>query len=135
LAAEPSEQLRAFLRESISSYEELETLLLFAREPERAWTEAEVAGALNARLEAIASALGSLVAAGGLLEVREQAGLLRFQLALGSPSQEQVVTELLRLYAESRLTLLQLMSANALERVRGAALRRLADAFGLEKPK
>jgi hypothetical protein len=46
-----------------------------------------------------------------------------------------LVAELERAYSEQRLAIIQAMSANAFERVRGAAAQRLADAFRLEKSK
>jgi hypothetical protein len=103
--------------------------------PDRAWSEGEVAQALHARLEPISAALEHLVETGDMVESEEQAGLERVRFAPRSPGHRQIAEELVRLHRDSRLTLVQLMSANALERVRGAAMRRLADAFRLERSK
>ena len=135
MVAGPSEFLRAFLHESISSYEELEALLLLARASDRSWTQSEVAEALKATPDSLELALSNLAAVDGLLQVASQGGARRFRYAPKSKLLRQVVDELLVSYAEQRLAIVQLMSANALERVRGAAMRRLADAFRVERPK
>jgi hypothetical protein len=105
LSTQPSDQLRAFLREYVSSYEELEALLLLVRHAERAFSDSERGGAAY------------------------------YQFAPKTVQLAELSRELLQLHTEQRLTLVQMMSANALERVRAAAMRRLADAFRLERPK
>jgi phosphoribosylcarboxyaminoimidazole (NCAIR) mutase len=135
LAVAPSDRLREFLREHVSSFEELETLLLLAGASGRAWSDSEVAAALNGPVETVTAALSSLSLVDGLLTVSEQAGGLRYQFSPRSAQLGQLIGELAALHAEQRLTLMQLMSSNALERVRGAAMRRLADAFRLDRPK
>ena len=131
----PSGFLQAFLRGSIGSYEELEALLLLARERHRSWTDSEVAEALKVEVDGITAALNELGAVDGLLEVAPQAGQLRFKYAPKSEMLRQVVDELAVAYTDQRLVIVQLMSANALERVRAAAVRRLANAFRIERPK
>ncbi len=128
----PSEYLRAFLHDSVSSYEELEALLLLAREG-GAWSESEVASSLKAPLDGIAGALRNLAQVPGLLQTHGQLGAPRFQYAPHSKLLRQVVEELAATYAEQRLTIVQLMSANALERARSAAARHLADSFRPER--
>ena len=135
LAIAPSDRLREFLREHVSSFEELETLLLLAGTSGRAWSDSEVAAALNGPVDTVTAALSSLSSVDGLLTVSEQAGGLRYQFSPRSAQLGEIVGELAALHAEQRLTLMQLMSSNALERVRGAAMRRLADAFRLDRPK
>lgn len=135
MSTEPSEPLRTFLREHVSSYEKLEALLLLASHGERAWTDAEVAASLNTGVDSISSALQDLGSVDGLLSVQQRAGLAHYQYAPQTAQLRQLVEELARLQVEQRLTLVQIMSANALERVRSAAMRRLADAFKLERPK
>ena len=135
LSIEPNDQLRAFLREHVSSYEELEALLLLVRQPGQAFSDSEVAAALNVGTDAITPALERLASPEGLLSVTERAGRVYYQFAPRTGQLAELSRELLQLHAEQRLTLVQMMSANALERVRGAAMRRLADAFKLERPK
>jgi hypothetical protein len=135
LASGPSEFLQAFLHDSVSSYEELEALLLLARESDRRWTDGELAEALKVKVDAIATALDALTSVEGLLEVDDHAGERRCRYAPKSKMLRQVVDELASAYAEQRLAIVQLMSANALARVRGAAMLRLANAFRIERPK
>lgn len=134
LISGPSEFLQAFLHDSISSYEELEALLLLVRERERSWTDSELAEALKVRADDIAPALDALASVEGLLEVDSQTGQRRFQYAPKSKLLRQVVDELATAYVEQRLAIVQLMSANALNRVRGAAIRGLANAFRVRRP-
>lgn len=130
-----SEYLQAFLHDSISSYEELEALLLLVGQSDRSWTDRELADALKVQVDAIAPALDQLAAVEGLLEVDNQTSQRRFRYAPKSKLLRQVVEELATAYADQRLAVVQIMSANALNRVRGAAMRRLANAFRIERPK
>lgn len=130
-----SEFLQAFLHDSISSYEELEALLLLVRESERSFSDRELAEALKVDVAYITPALDQLASVEGLLEVEDQAGQRRLRYAPKSKLLRQVVEELATAYVEQRLAIVQLMSANALDRVRGAAIRRLANAFRIERPK
>jgi hypothetical protein len=134
LLSDQDDQLRLFLRDYVASYEELETLLLLARNAGREWTEGEVALALNATAESIGEALKCLREA-GMLGVVQRSGNLLYCYSAGSDPNHERVVELQRAYDERRLNVVQMMSANALERVRGAAMQRLADAFRVERSK
>jgi hypothetical protein len=134
LPEDPSPTLREFLREFVSSYEELEVLLLLARGA-RPWSAAELAEALSARDDVIAAAAESLVQTGRLVESTTVGGQRRFAFAPHSAELRERVAELDRAYVERRLAIVQIMSANAVERMRGAAIRRFADSFRLERPK
>jgi hypothetical protein len=135
LVSSVSEPLQAFLRESISSYEELEALLLLVRTRDRGWTDDEVADALKVPVDGIATALEGLSTVPNLLRVDTRAGQRRFQYAPDSDTTSQVVEELVSAYSEQRLAIVRLMSSNALDRVRSSAARRLANAFRIKGPK
>jgi hypothetical protein len=135
LGSRPSAFLQAFLHDSISSYEELETLLLLVRESDRSWTDSELAATLKVQVEAISPALDQLACVEGLLEIHIQSGQRRIRYAPKSEMLRQVVDELADAYVEQRLAIVQIMSANALDRLRVAAMRRLANAFRIERPK
>lgn len=135
MIVEPSAGLQAFLRDYISSYEELEALLLLARSGDRSWSIAELAEALKILDDGAEAALERLVATGRLLDVVQQAGSTRFQYGPEDDQVRRLVVELDTAYTEHRLTIVQLMSRYALDRMRGAAARRLADAFSIERPK
>jgi DNA-binding transcriptional ArsR family regulator len=132
LIADQSERLRYFLRDHVSGYEELQALLLLAREAGQDWTESEVAESLNVPVELVSSALESLLST-GMVEVVRRGNLTAFRYAPKTDILRGAVVELQRAYSEQRLTVMQMMSANALERVRTATLRRFADAFRLER--
>jgi hypothetical protein len=134
LPADPLQNLREFLRDFVPSYEELEVLLLLAREA-RQWSAAELSEALSARDDVIAAAAASLVQTGGLVDIVTVGGQRRFVFAPKSAELAARVVELERAYVERRLAVVQMMSANAVERMRGAAIRRFADSFRLERPK
>jgi hypothetical protein len=135
LTSDELEELRVFLRDYVSGFEELEALLFFMRAPRRAWSSAEVAAAINLQEDLVQGALDALVAANGILERTSQAG--SDQVFRYSPPAElnPLLAKLQRTYDEQRLRIVQIMSANAMERVRSSAARRLADAFRLERTK
>jgi hypothetical protein len=132
---EPSPQLREFLRDFVSSYEELEVLLLLLAREARDWSAAELAEALRAADDVIDAAAKSLVQVGGLVDAVTAGGQSRFVFAPESERLRGLVAELAFAYVDRRLTIVQIMSSNAVERVRGAAIRRFADSFRLERPK
>ncbi len=134
MLSEQSQRLGRFLRDHVSGYEELETLLFVAREATQDWTDSEVAASLNVPIEPISSALASLLST-GIVEAAQRGELTAYRYAPKSDRLREEVAALQRAYSEQRLIVMQLMSANALERVRGAAKRRLADAFRIERPK
>ncbi len=131
LTNEDTEPLRAFLREHVSSFEELETLLHLARAPERSWTSLDIATSLKLPQEAIEGALGTL---SERLIARDGSGAAgpTYRYAACSELKPQV-EHLRRAYDEQRLMIMQFLSSNALERVRSSAARHLADAFRLER--
>lgn len=134
LVDDASLKIREFLRDCVSSYEELEVLLLLAREA-RDWSADELAEALRAPGDIIAAAAESLVEVGGLVDARSASGQKRFVFAAKTDELRAQVAELDRAYVERRLAVVQIMTANAVDRVRGAAIRRFADSFRLERPK
>ncbi|MES1184675.1 MAG: hypothetical protein ABUL60_12750 [Myxococcales bacterium] len=135
LLSDPSELLRDFLRDNVSSYEELEALLFLARNPDRDWSAAEVANALKAAVDIIKDALETLRARDRMVVGGSRAGVVVYRYACSDPSLEKRLDELRRAYEEERLSVVQMMTGNALDRVRRAAVLRLADAFRLETGK
>lgn len=135
MTSDEFEELRVFLRDHVSSFEELEALLFFMRAPRRPWSCADVALAIRLQDDLVQSALEALVAADGILERTAQAG--KDQAFRYSPPAEldPVLAKLQRAYDEQRLRIVQIMSSNAMDRVRSSAARRLADAFRLERNK
>jgi hypothetical protein len=123
--------VRALLHEHIDSYEQLETLLLLRRERYEQWTSAGLAARLRVPGELIETALTGLRAS-GLVEAAGAAPT-RFAYRAASSGLDAAVGHLEREYAERPILIIQLMSANAIERLRTAALHTFADAFVLNK--
>jgi hypothetical protein len=127
-----AEDVRALLHEHIESYEQLEVLLLLRRERYEDWTAAALAARLHVREELIGSALERLKA-GGLVALTATAPAPRFAYRPASSGLDAAAGRLDREYAERPIRIIQLMSANAIDRVRTAALHTFADAFILKK--
>jgi len=126
------EDVRALLHEHIESYEQLEVLLLLRRERYEEWTIGGLAARLHLRQELIASALEGLKS-GGLVASTHATPAPRFAYRPASSGLDAAAGRLDREYAERPIRIIQLMSANAIERVRTAALHTFADAFVLKK--
>jgi hypothetical protein len=128
--------LSLFLRDHVTSYEELETLLLLARMPEAAWTSSQIAEKLNvASVETVEAALDALRAGGQLVRGEPEARPKLFRFAPANDNLRGLVADLQRAYQDSRFEIVQTMTANAMQRVRSSAARRLADAFLFERRK
>jgi DNA-binding MarR family transcriptional regulator len=130
-----TEALQAFLREHVSSFEELETLLLLARGPHRSWSVQELAAALKLGQDNVQVALDGLLAAGNLVEVSTTPSGIGAYHCAPPPALQPLLERLRVAYDEERVLILQLMTTNALQRVRSAAAHRLADAFRLQRDK
>ena len=128
------EDVRALLHEHIESYEQLEVLLLLRRERYEEWTVEGLATRLHIREELVGSALKGLEAS-SLVDTTAAAPAPRFAYRPASSGLDAAADRLDREYAEHPIRIIQLMSANAIERVRTAALHTFADAFVLKKDK
>lgn len=126
------EDVRVLLHEHIESYEQLEILLLLRRERYEEWTIEGLAARLHVREELVGSALDGLKA-GGLVAATGAAPAPRFAYRPTSSGLDAAAGRLDREYAERPVRIIQLMSANAIERLRTAALHTFADAFVLKK--
>lgn len=135
MASDDSEDLRAFLLDHVSSFEELEALLLLMRVAPGQRTVSEVAAALGLTEEMAQTALDGLLAASPVLERTAGAGQQAAYRYSRANEHAELLLRLKRTYDEQRLTVVAIMSSNALERLRGAAARRLADAFRLNNSK
>ncbi len=130
-ANELPDDVRTLLQEHIESYEQLETLLLLRRERYEQWTLDGLAARLRVRAELVETALARLEAS-GLVDSTGVAPT-RFAYRPSSAGLDATVGRLQSGYAERPILIIQLMSANAIERLRTAALHTFADAFVLNK--
>ena len=130
------EDVRRLLQEHVESYEQLEILLLLRRLRYEAWTPAALATRLRINEALVVPALASLKAA-GLLSTDTESGSAaqppRYAYRPASSGLDATVGILDREYAERPISIIKLMSANSIERVRTAALHTFADAFVLSK--
>jgi hypothetical protein len=78
------------------------------------------------------SAVDGLLASSTLLERTSGAGQQASYRYAAPLELQGLLSRLEQAYQEQRLAIVQIMSSNALERMRSAAARRLADAFRLE---
>jgi hypothetical protein len=132
--SELPEDVQRLLREQIESYEQLELLLLLRRERDGPWTEEILTARLGISTSLVLSALAELQAA-GFVEERAHGSAKRYAYRVQSDNVEATVARLEQTYREYPIQVVKLMSANAIERVRTAALRTFADAFILKKDK
>jgi len=123
------EDVCALLHEHIETYEQLEVLLLLRRERYEKWTVPGLAARLQVRAELIGSALEGLEAA-GLVAVT---GAAHFAYRPATSILDAATGRLDQEYTERPIPIIQLMSTNAIERVRNAALHTFADSFVLKK--
>lgn len=127
------EAVRVFLRDYIDSFESLEVLLLLRRE-RSVCTAEELCTRLKARAPLIDDALASLVRA-RLVITTDQNALTLYAYADEHLVQDAIVGLLECAYRDERLQIMQLMSTNAIERLRTSTIRAFADAFVLRKDK
>lgn len=127
-----AEAVRAFLRDYIDSFESLEMLLLLRRE-RTACTAEELCRRLKTRAPLIDDALASLVR--GRLVNTDQNPLTLYTYADEDPARDAIVGSLERLYRDEPIQIMQLMSTNAIERLRTSTIRAFADAFVVRKGK
>lgn len=119
-------EIQRFLLEHIASYEELEIVLLLCQRAERDWTAAQIAEETRMPAGACSAALEALQKQGLLAEGALAAS---FRYAPGSSALAAHVVRLAAFYQQQRLAVVQMMSANAVDRLRTAAIRRFAEAF------
>lgn len=128
---EVPEDVRSLLLHGISSYEELEILLLLARDPAATVTADSAAAGVRTNGSVAAGALARLHAA-GLVERDSGVRPATFRYLPGGPH-GQAVEALVHETRDNPLGIIKLMSANAIERIRMSALHVFADAFVLGK--
>ena len=130
-ADEVPEDVRAFLTQHVESYEQLQILLLLQRE-RTDWTAQGLSERMKVSLPLIAAALASL---------QSRAVVECGPASCGAPDTgdspaaalDKTIERLASVYADRPIAVIRLMSANAIERVRTAALRTFVDAFILRK--
>jgi predicted transcriptional regulator len=127
------DEVRAFVRDCIDSFESLEILLLLQRE-RNACTVEELCGRLKTRAPLIDDALASLLRA-GLVNAAGRNVLTSYRYANEDPRRDAIVRALERVYRDEPIQILQLMSSNAIKRLRNSTIRAFANAFVVRRGK
>jgi hypothetical protein len=132
--SEPSSDVQKLLRDHIESYEQLELLLIMRANRGLSWTEDTLSGRLRIGSSLVRGALEGLESA-GFLAGRADRGEKHYVYVCQSDDVEATIGRLDAAYREYPIPIIKLMSANAIERLRTAALRTFTDAFILRKDK
>jgi hypothetical protein len=122
------QDLRQFLFHYVATYDELEVLLLLQGQAELAWTINTVAQELGSAAETCQVALENL-AARGLLVLSGNSTTFRY--APASKALNDAAEQLQRAYRTDRFAIVHLMTTNAMDRIRAAALERLGGVLQL----
>lgn len=133
-ADELPEDVQRLLRDQIESYEQLELLLLLRTELDRPWTAEALSARLRIPVSLAVAALDELQTV-RLVEARPLGAERQYAYVPQSDRVEAALGSLAQAYREHPIPILKQMTANAIERVRTAALRTFADAFILRKDK
>ena len=120
--------VRTFIAEQIDSVAQLELLLLLHGNPEKSWSAGEAAVKLCTAVEMTATLLAELTQR-GLLSAAE-APEVRYSYAPKTKQLAQLVTDLAQLYHARRVTVITLIYAQPVDK-----LRSFADAFRIRQDK
>lgn len=128
MAREPiPSDLRQFLARFIHSVEQLENLLLLARDPTRSWSVAEVFRTIQSSRESVAGTLEKF-AREGFLSADAQGG---FRFNPASEELADAVRRLMAAYRERRVSVIELIYKKSGKE----GLQDFSNAFLLKKPR
>lgn len=119
------DEVRGFVVRHIESLEQLEVLLLLARDPARCWDAPGVAAEMRTSLPSVEGRLRDLERRGLLAPVD---GTARFRYAPATPDLESAVTKLAEAYVNHRYSIIELIFSKPMDHIRV-----FADAFRIRK--
>ena len=125
---EIDEAVLTLLRDKITSFEQLEIVLLLRGRREEALSAVAIAQLLRVSDSAAEEALDHLYRH-DFLSIRREADQPGFVYSPASASLGDAVDQLAVSYEQNTLAVIKQMSSNSLERVRTEAIRTFADAF------
>jgi len=128
------EEVQRLLRDHIESFEQLELLLLLRAGLDHPWTVEALSARLRIPASLVLLALDELQTA-GFVTARALGAEKQYTYVAQGSHVEATLERLARAYHEHPIPILKQMSANAIQRVRTAALRTFSDAFILRKDK
>jgi hypothetical protein len=132
-AAAIPEEVRILLHDRIASFEQLLVLLLLHRSNPKRWSTQTIADHLGIP-SGLPEALKALQTA-GLVSEKIEGSESMYVYAPGTPDIARTVSDLQQSYQSHSAAIMQLMSENAIARVRRAAYRTFSDAFLIRKGK
>ncbi|MGH8025079.1 MAG: hypothetical protein ACRED1_15930 [Limisphaerales bacterium] len=100
-----SEELRLFIKENITSLEQLEILLLLYQTPDRSWTIEEVFKVIQTNVHSVGERLGGLVSRGFLSAEGTDRLLFRFQPK--SPDLARKISDLRKAYSLAKYKVIE----------------------------
>lgn len=119
--------MQQLLRAHVESFEQLLVLLWFCRNHARAWSLDEIAAAVHAA--ELEGALDHLCAH-RLLERQTDRSGARYVYNPRPPSLAWVIEALARVHDENPVDIVRLLNANAIERIRSAAIVTFGEPLG-----
>ena len=129
----PSEELQKFLFDFVEGVEDLHVLAWFRhRAADEVATTREVASATHIQETTVSEVLERL-AARAVVE-KEPGGVVAFRYTPPDPTFSAALDAVLDRYDASSIEVLQMLSANSIERVKLAALRTFAGGLRRRKP-
>jgi len=127
-------EFKQFLLEHIESYEDLEVLSWFQRQEEGSHSSVKEIGEGAGIPEQLARGAAVRLARSGLLSLTNEKSE-SFRYSPADADVRELAGRLVLEYRQNQLPVMALMTRNAIERVRNAALRTFADCFRVRGPK
>src|SRR5262249_28741658 len=126
-----SDTVQVLLRDRVTTFEQLEILLLLQAHPHDHWTAAAAAERRRIPEDLVGRALADFSGSGLVEQVRENPAGYCF--APRTTRLRQAVADLAVAYRDQRALVMSTMSVNAIERIRSGTLRAFSDAFLLRR--
>lgn len=120
--------VRELLRDHVTSFERLEVLLLFHRQPLQDWSVESVSQQARLSPELAAASLEGLTSSQLIRQVASPTERV-YRFAPASAALAQAVDALATAYEERRAAVMSFMSTMAIERLRSQTMRAFADSF------
>jgi hypothetical protein len=127
------QKLRQFLFDHVETHEELQILMWFQQHSGSSATEGQIAADTGISTALVTEALERLTAAGMLASHLSTPGAFHYDPK--EPAVHEMLQRVVAIYREDPRSVIELMTANALQRLRASASRAFADAFRLRKRK
>lgn len=134
MAEDIPDHIKVFLRDVVTTFEALEAILCLHAQPARAWSAPELAAAIRISVLSATETLESLHR-NAVVAIDTSAPAPRYRYSPATPAVERAANDLARTFGEQRASILRVMNAYAVERVRSNAIRAFAHAFIIGKKK